>query len=406
VLSDLDFFASVDVGSSKIAVLIANIEDNKFHVIGHASGPSSGVKNGAIVNVEGAAKAIQNVIDKVNKNCKHKPKFIDINVTDLHLSSRNQNRPISFNGRTKIITQEDTLQAIQNSSAGALASNKKNLDPIVNHFTVDEQIENSPIGMEAAVLGAEVHLISVSNQAINNISHSLRASDLGVDKIILDPIASSMVCVSQDDKNTGVCLLDIGAGTSKLSVFVKGGVVFNQVFDIGGNTITQCIAQAYDTSFDDAEELKKTYGTLQTDSTIKDRLIKFKKIGSTEDHYLSLHELILVIEKPYKEICTMVKRSLKKEKLDRAIKSGFILLGGACKIKYCENFLLKEFRARSRMAKINEDLVSGDMKILNNLSYFSALGLLACNTPKSYLQEPEQLQKSGLFGTMQELFKL
>lgn len=406
MLSDLDFFASIDVGSSKIAILIANIEDNKFHVLGHASSPSLGVKNGVIVNVENAAQAIQNVINKVNKNCKHKPKFIDINVSDLHLSSRNQNRPISFNGREKTITQDDVLHAIQNSSAGALATNKKNLEPIVNHFTVDEQIEASPIGMEAAVLGAQVHLISVSNQAINNISHSLRASDLGVDKIILDSIASSAVCVSQDDKNTGVCLLDIGAGVTKLSVFVKGGVVFNQVFDIGGNTITHCIAQAYDISFDEAENLKKTYGTLQTDSTIKDQLIKFKKTGSTEDHYLSLRELISVIEKSYKEICTMVKRSLKNEKLDRTIKSGFIVLGGASKIKYCENFLLKEFRARSRMAKINRDLVSGDEKVLTNSAYFSALGLLACNTPKSYLQEPERLQKSGLFGTMQELFKL
>lgn len=405
-MSDLDFFASIDVGSSKIAILIADIEDNKFHVLGHATGDSAGVKNGVIVDVESAAQAIRQVINKLNKNCKHKPKFIDINVSDLHLSSRNQNRPISFNGKTKTITQADVLQAIQNSSAGAMATNKKNLEPIVNNFTIDEQVETFPIGMEAAVLGAQVHLISVSNQAINNISHSLLASDLGVDKIILDSIASSAVCINQDDKDKGVCLLDIGAGVSNLSVFIKGGVVFNQIFDMGGNAITDRIAQAYDTSFDEAERLKTTYGTLQLDSLIKDRLVKFEQIGSTEDRYLSLRELISVIEKSYKEICTLVKRSLKNEKLDRSIKSGFVVIGGASKIKHLESFLLKEFRARTRIAKINRALVSGDEKILTNTSYFSALGLLTCNTPKSYLQEPEQVQKGGLLGTMQELFKL
>ena len=113
-----------------------------------------------------------------------------------------------------------------------------------------------------------------------------------------------------------------------------------------------------------------------------------------------------MIEKSYKEICTLIKRSLKSEKLDRAIKGGFVVIGGASKIKHCENFLLKEFRSRSKIATINRDLVSGNENILTNTTYFSALGLLICNTPKTYLQEPDQVQKGGLFGTMQELFKL
>lgn len=405
-MSNLDFFASIDVGTSKIAVLIADIENNKFHVIGHAIGPSSGVKNGVIVDVDSASQAIRKVVDKVNKKCRRKPKFIDINVSDLHLSSSNQNRPISFNGKRKIITKEDVFQAIQNSSAGTVATNKKNLEVIVNNFTVDDQIETSPIGMEAEVLGAQVHLASVSNQAINNISHSLIPSDLGADKIILDSIASSAVCINQEDKDNGVCLLDIGAGVTNISVFVKGGVVFSQVFNMGGNRVTNHIAQAYNTSFDEAERLKIDYGMMQLDSTIQDRLIRFEQIDSIEEHYLSLHELIMVIEKPYKEICTLVKKRLKSEKLDRSLKAGLVVIGGASKIEHCEAFLLKEFRARTRVAKINRELVSGNEKILTDISYFSALGLLACNTPKSYLQEPEQVQKGGLFGTMQELFKL
>ena len=145
---------------------------------------------------------------------------------------------------------------------------------------------------------------------------------------------------------------------------------------------------------------------IQLDSITKDQLIKFEQIGSVEARYLSLHELILVIEKSYKEICTLVKRSLKSEKLDRAIKEGFVVIGGASKIKYCESFLIKEFRSRSKIATINRDLVSGNENILTNTDYFSALGLLTCNIPDSYLQESDQVQKGGLFGTMKDIFSL
>jgi cell division protein FtsA len=198
----------------------------------------------------------------------------------------------------------------------------------------------------------------------------------------------------------------MGAGVTNISVFVKGGVVFSQVFNVGGNMVTNYIAQAYNTSFDEAERLKIEYGMAQLDLTTRDCLIKFEQIDSVEEHYLSLHELIMVIEKPYKEICTLVKKRLKSERLDRSLKSGLVVIGGASKIERCEAFLLKEFRLRTRVAKINRDLVSGNEKVLTDIAYFSALGLLSCNAPKSYLQESEQVQKSGLFGTMQELFKL
>lgn len=405
-MSDRDFFASIDVGSSKIVALIADFEDNKFHVLGHATGPSLGVKNGIIVDVDSASQAIKQVVDKANKKCNRKPKFVNINVSDSNLRTNNQNRPISFNGNTKVITKKDVEQAIQNSSAGIMSANKKELDPIVNNFTINDEVEMLPIGMEAVFLGAQVHLTSVSNQAINNISQSLISSDLGVDKIILDSIASSSICITQEDKDRGVCLLDIGAGVSNISVFAKGGIVFSQVFNAGGNSVTNNIAQSYNTTFDEAERLKISFGMIQLDSITKDQLIKFEQIGSVEARYLSLHELISVIEKSYKEICTLVKRSLKSEKLDRAIKEGFVVIGGASKIKYCESFLIKEFRSRSKIATINRDLVSGNENILTNTDYFSALGLLTCNIPDSYLQESDQVQKGGLFGTMKDIFSL
>lgn len=404
-MSNREFFASIDIGSSKISMLIAEIESNKIHVFGYATGPSSGVKNGAIVDFKSTAKAIKAVIDKTKKTCNETVKYVNINISDLHLISSNQSRQISFNGKKKKITREDVKDVIQNASIGSVATNKKRLDPIVHHFIIDEQIEASPIGLEAEIFWAQVHLTVVSKQAFGGIMHCLEECDLGTDTVILDSIASSMACITQEEKDEGVCLLDIGAAVSKISVFSKGGAVLSHVFKIGGNSITEKIAQAYNTSFEEAERLKLEYGLLQP-QVLEDSLIEFKQIDSSDLCYLSLHEFIVIIEKSYKEICTLVKKSLKNEKLDRVLKAGFIVIGGASKIKNCDNFLLKEFKTRTKIAKINRELISGNEELLNDVNYFSAFGLLTYDTLESYFQETEQIQKSGLFSKMGRLLDL
>ncbi len=404
-MSNRDFFASIDIGSNNISMLIAEVENNKIHVFANATGPSLGVKNGSIVDVEAASNAVTSVINKAKKTCNETAKFINTNISDLHLTTSNQSRQISFDGKSKVIEEKDVKTVIQNASAGSVAANKIKLDPIVHHFIVDDQIEREPIGLEAEVFWAQVHLTVVSKQAFSGVTSCLKGCSLGADTIVLDSIASSVACITQEEKDEGVCMLDMGAGVSNISVFSKGGVVFSYVFKIGGNLITEKISQAYNTSFEEAERLKLEYGVLQPQA-IEDVLIQFEQIDSSVKNYLSLHELISIIESSYKEICTLVKKTLKNEKLDRSLKSGFIVTGGASKIENCEKFLLKEFKTRTKIAKINRELFSGNEDLLNNINYFSAFGLLTYGTFEAYLQETEQVQKSGLLGTMKELFDL
>jgi cell division protein FtsA len=405
-MSNRDFFASIDIGSSKIVLLIAEIENNKIHVFAHATGESFGVSNGVITNLELATKSIQAVINKIKKTCKERVININTNINDLHLSSSNQNRQISFNGKTKTITEEDILDAIQNASAGTVAVNNKKLDPVINNFTVDEQIVEYPIGLEGHVLGVDVHLLSVSNQAFTSVINCLNGCELGVDKIVLDSIASSKVCISQEQKDEGVCLLDIGSSISNISVFSKGVTSYSRAFKFGGNTITEHIAQAYNTSFAEAERLKLKYGVLEPKSTLKDCLIEFQQMGSNEQHYLSLYELITVVENSYKALCSLIKKNLKAKKLDRVLKAGIVIMGGASKIENCEHFFLKEFRIRTKIAKINRGLVSGNEELLANISYLSAFGLLTYNTSEAYLQATEQVQKNGIINTIHKLLEL
>jgi cell division protein FtsA len=404
-MSNSDIFASIDIGSSKIVMLIANFEEEKYHAIGSLSRASQGVQDGKIVNLESVAKIIKEMLQEAKKKYNQGIRFVNINISDLHLITSNQNRQISFNGKSKVITKADVIQAIQNSTAGAVAANKTKLSAIVNNFTVDDKMVDYPIGMKAEVLGVEVHLSTVSNQSLNNIKHCLDVCDIGTDNIVLDSIASGAVCVSQEDKDAGVCLLDLGAAVSNLSVFSKGGVAFSQVFKIGGNTVTDNISQAFNTSFEEAERLKLDYGMVQPDSTLKDGLIEFDQIDSKESHYLSRHELIKVIEDVYQEIASLIKKSLKNEKLDRALKSGFLIIGGASKIENCEGFLLKQFKTRTKIAKLNRDLVSGNESLLNDINYYSAFGLLTFNGVEFYLEEVEPV-KDGKWDGFKKIFDL
>ncbi|WP_428087481.1 cell division protein FtsA [Candidatus Thioglobus sp.] len=404
-MSNGEFFASIDIGSSKIVMLIAEIEQDKVHVFAQASVPSAGVKNGVVSNLELATKAVKKVIEKIKKTCDQRAKYINVNISDFQLTSSNQNQPISFSGKSKKITKDDIINSIQNASAGALAANKKKLEPVVNNFTVDGQVEDYPLGLKADVLGANVHLLTVSKQALKGITSCLESCHLGIDRVVLDSIASSAVCLSQAQKEQGVCLLDIGAAVSNISVFFQGGAVYSHVFKFGGNTVTEAIAQAYNTSFDEAERLKLAYGVLQPEATLKDCLVEFKQLDLNDKRYLSLYELISIIESSYKEVCGLIKKRLKAEKLDRALKAGFVVIGGGSKIENCENFLLKEFRMRTRIAVINRELISGNEDLLTNIGNFSALGLLTYNTFESYLQEAEQIQK-GNWGKFRDLLDL
>jgi len=401
-------FASIDVGTSKTVVLIADIKDEKIHVFGQGVVPSTGVKNSSIKDVKAVAEVISKAVDLACRSCNQKIHNAKVNISDLHLSTTNQYRQISITSKNNIITEKDIQKAIVNASAAPTLSNKNFLNKTVNHFTLDENptIIDNPLGLEATLLWAQVHLLAVSNQAISNVEHSMSQSELAVDEMVLDSVASSAVCISDEDKEQGVCLLDIGAGTSNLSVFTQGGITYSHVFNMGGNMVTERIADAFGMTFEEAENLKVKHGYAQLKSTPKDQLVAISQPGVKDRRFISLHDLTTIIEKSYLEIGKLIKQDLTSNKLNRSIRSGFVITGGGSKIKNCEQLLFKAFGLRTRLAIVNRELITAKETILNNPIYFSALGLLAHDSSVEYLdQNQQQEQNAGLGGKIKSLFE-
>jgi len=411
--SDNNFLVSVDIGSSKIVVLLAEEINGRLEVFGHAKGDSSGVKKGLIVDVEQASQAIKKVAEDAYLSCNTDFHNVSVNISDPHLTIINRA------GQTFVPTDEvsenDAESAIKNACGIPTPANKQVINSVVNHFTLDKdpithQGTNvkHPVGQIATNLEVSMHIVTVSNQCVNAIDQSIRKSDLGLSNIVLNSMASSEPYITQVEKDNGVCLIDIGSGVTNLSVFTYGGITYSAVIQVGGDQITEDIAHAFTTSFEEAERLKIDHGNAQVKSIREDKLIKFQQIDDHKDqnHYLSHQSLIEVIEQSYLELFSIIRQSLKSQQLYRSLKSGFVLTGGACKISDCDELLLSCFRIRTKFGRVNTDkITTKKVQFEENLKdpvYACALGLLLFDPNEADFREEQSNKQRNFLGKIKE----
>jgi len=387
-----NWFVSLDIGSSKIVILLAEEVGGQLEIFGHGIGPSAGVKEGLIVDSEKASQAINAVVEKASNSCNTKFFNVSVNISDPHLTIINREGQVLI--ANSIITRKDIDLALKSAKAVATSANKEVIDSVANRFTIDKDpvtyqgIEvDRPRGLEAKTLEVSMHIVTVSKQAVGSIQRSLKRSNLGTSMIVLNSMASSEPYLSQDEKDNGVCLVDIGSGVTNISVFINGGITHSAIFKSAGDQITKEIAYAFNASFNEAERLKIQYGNTQIKSLREDQLIRFKQIGNPEDCYLSSYSLVEVIEQAYLELFSLIKQNLKSKKLDRSLKSGYVLTGAGSKILGCDELFLRSFRVRSKLGQVDTSKIKGNEMIISDPIYACALGLLLYEPGESYLEE-------------------
>jgi cell division protein FtsA len=283
-------------------------------------------------------------------------------------------------------------------------TNKEKLHIIKKKFTINETVViDNPMDMEAEVLESRVHIVTVSSSSIRNIERCLEQSELEVDKIVLNSIAKSNAILTQEDKDSGVCLVDIGAGVTSYSVFSEEGIVRSGVIAFGGDEITQEIAYAFDTSFEEAKRLKEYYGVAKSSSIGEEKFIDFIQSTNKDEHQLSSLELSEVIEMAYREIFILLKNELKHHNLDGIIKSGFVLCGGASKINSIEELVRGFFSKRVKIGQIQRSRVSGLETILTDYKFTGAIGLLLHEGDLSKAEYVESNNRNGVIGKLKKV---
>jgi len=395
------YIASIDIGTDKIAVLIAEIEDDdRLHIIGHNISPSDGVRKGSISAIDSLSRAISKALDQIHKSTKLAPINARVNLSDTHLTCIDGYGKVPIN---EFVTADDVEKVLATASAIPTPANKSKLHTIKKKFIIDENnIVDNPERMEAEVLESKVHIVTVSSLSMRNIENCLKKCDLEVDRIVLDPIANSEAILTQEDKDGGVCLIDFGAGVTSYSVFQEEGIVRSGVIPMGGDDVTQEIAFAFDTSLEEAKRLKEDYGCAKS-SIIKDeQFVKFVQ-ATKEPHYLSSLQLSEVIEEAYIGILSILKNELRHHNLEANIKSGFVLCGGGAQALGCEELVREFFTRRVKIGVVQRDRVSGLETILMDYRYASSIGLLLHQEDLPQIDSIMPRGSNGVMGKIKEV---
>ena len=369
-----DFIASIDIGTDKIVVLVAEREDDRLRIIGQGMCPSAGVKKGSVEAIEPLSRAISKAVQQAHKSSAVDLATVRVNLSDSHLSC--------FEGYGKvpiadIVSSIDVNKVLDSAQAYTMPTNKEKLHVFKKKFTINGSVKvDNPVEMDADVLESNVHIVTVSSSSMRNIEYALKQCDLNVELLVLDSMASSEAILTQEEKDNGVCLIDIGAGMTNFSVFHHGGVIHSGIVAIAGNHVTEEIAFAFGTSFNEAQRLKEVYGCARTSLISNDDFVEFTQTSNRDPHQLSSHTLAEVIEEAYLDIFSLLKNNLQHEGIYKNLKSGIVLCGGGSRISGCEEFVRRFMSKRVKLSSIKRHNFTAPESIFDDYRYASAIGLL------------------------------
>ena len=395
-----NYRASIDIGTETIALLIADKEDgDNLRIIGHNVCPSIGVKKGSLFSVDSLSRVINKLIDETYESFGLVFDNVRVNISDTHLTCTDGKGKVSIE---EAVTSKDLDSVLESAMAMSTPTNKEKLHIIKKKFTINETVVvDDPMDMAAEVLESKVHIVTVSSSSIRNIERCLEQCEVALDKIVLNPIAKSQAVLTQEDSDNGVCLVDIGAGVTSYSVFHEEGIVRSGVIAMGGDDVTNDIANAFDTSLEEAKRLKENYGVAKSSTLKEDKFIRFT--NNKEEHHLSSLELSEVIEEAYCNIFEILKNELKHHNLERILKSGFVLCGGAAEINSIEELVRNFFSKRVKMGKIQRLRLSGLESILTDYRYAGAIGLLLHDGDLNKAEYVESIHKKGVIGKLKKV---
>ena len=372
--NETDVLVSLDIGTSKIVCLIAQtIDSHTIEVVSMGSYPSSGLKKGVVVNIDATTDAIQKSVEQAMLSFNGKIKNVYVGVAGNHIRSLNSHGIVGI--KDKEVTSQDIDRVIEAAQAVAIPSDQRVLHVLPQEFVIDEQDSiREPLGMSGVRLESHVHLVTCAANAIQNIEKCVKRSGLNIDGFVLEQLASSYSVLSDDEKELGVCIVDIGGGTTDIAIFNNGSITFTGVIPIAGDQVTSDIAVALRTPTPQAEDIKQKYGCAVSDFTQDDEVIAVPGVGGRPPRDLSRRSLAEIIEPRYVELFELVKAEIERNGFESKIPAGIVLTGGTSQIEGAVELAESIFQTSVRLG--NPENFTGMESILKNPIYATSLGLL------------------------------
>ncbi|MDH4479229.1 MAG: cell division protein FtsA [Rhodoferax sp.] len=342
-----DLVVGLDIGTAKVMVVVAEVlPGGTLRLAGFGSAPSNGLKRGVVVNIDATVHSIQQALKEAELMADCKITRVYTGITGSHIRGINSSGMVAIKDRE--VTQADVTRVVETAKAIHISSDQRLLLVEPQEFIIDGQDVKEPIGMSGMRLEAKVHIVTGAQSAAENIIKCVRRCGLEVEQLMLNPLASSLSVLTEDERELGVALVDIGAGTTDIAIFTNGAIRHTAVIPIAGDLITSDIAMALRTPTKDAEEIKVESGHAKQVLVDPDVQVEVPGLGDRSPRMLSRQALAGVIEPRIEEIFTLVNQVMRESGFEEVLSSGIVLTGGSCvmpgMVELGEDIFLKPVR--------------------------------------------------------------
>lgn len=372
--TDKQLIVGLDIGTSKVVAIVGEVkQDASIEIIGIGSHPSRGLKKGVVVNIESTVQSIQRAVEEAELMAGCQINSIYAGIAGSHVKSLNSHGIVAI--RDKEVTAGDVERVIDAARAVAIPADQKILHILPQEFIIDEQDGiKEPIGMSGVRLEAKVHMVTGAVSAAQNIIKCVRRCGLEVDDLILEQLASSYAVLTDDEKDLGVCLVDIGGGTTDIAVFTDGSIRHTAVIPIAGDQVTNDIAVALRTPTHYAEEIKIKYACALPQLANPDETIEVPSVGERPPRRLARQTLAEVVEPRYEELFSLVQAELRRSGFEDMIAAGIVLTGGSAKMEGAIELAEEVFHMPVRLGIPQH--VMGLSDVVRNPIHATGVGLL------------------------------
>ncbi|MDD2941547.1 MAG: cell division protein FtsA [bacterium] len=374
VASKPDIIVGLDIGTTKVAVIVAQrTPGGKVDIIGIGTQPSRGLRKGVVINIEATVESIQRAVEEAELMAGCEITEVYAGIAGSHIKGFNSHGIVAV--KNNEVTTKDVERVIDAARAVAIPMDREILHILPQEYIVDDQDGiREPMGMSGVRLEAKVHIVTGAVTSAQNIVKSANRVGLNVLDIVLEPLASSEAVLSPEEKELGVAMIDIGGGTTDLTIFHQGAVKHTAVIPLGGNHLTNDIAAGLRTPASSAEEVKRKYGTAMVSQVKKDETIEVPQTGGRRARIMSRQVLAEIVQPRLEEIFTLVHRELIISGFDELLTSGVVLAGGSVLIRGIAELAEDSLGLPVRIGYPTD--VGGLVDVVNSPAYATGVGLV------------------------------
>ncbi|MDC1340287.1 cell division protein FtsA [Oceanospirillaceae bacterium] len=364
----------LDIGTSKVVAMVAELgDDNELHVVGIGAQESRGLKRGIVANIESTVLSVKRAIEEAELMVDCKINTVTVGIGGNHISSMNSHGIVAIQAGE--VSELDLERVIEAARAVAIPSDQKILHILPQEYVIDGQEGiQDPLGMSGVRLEVKVHIVTCALNVAQNIEKCVTRCGLLLDNIVLNALASSYAVLTDDEKELGVCLVDMGGGTIDVAVFTAGAIRHTAVIPVAGDQVTNDIAMALRTPTVHAEDVKVRYACALAQLTDLSESIKVPSVGDRPARDLSRQALAEVVEPRYEELYTLVQSELRRSGYEDLIAAGMVLTGGTALMEGAVELAEEIFHMPVRLAKPHK--AKGPSGLLDNPTYSTCVGLL------------------------------